>query len=173
MLIDLSKVLSTDEEICTVDTVIEADTFDVSGKSYPYKKDSKVHITFKNASNKLIIDGKIECTIVMPCDRCLDDVDEHFDIAYYNEIDMNETGLQTGTDEDYPFIEDKQFCTEQFVYNEILVRLPMKVLCKEDCPGLCPKCGTNLKYGSCNCESAEIDPRMSKFQDVFNQFKEV
>lgn len=172
MLIDLSTLISDNSKTCTVDTEIEAKTFDINGFKYPYE-DGKVNILFKCEDGKLKIIGQIKATIVMSCDRCLSDVKKQFDIAYNNEIDMNETGLQTGADEEYPFIEDKQFCTEQFVYNEILTRLPMKVLCKEDCKGLCPKCGQNLNNGSCDCERAEIDPRMSKFQDVFNQFKEV
>ncbi|MDD6168654.1 MAG: DUF177 domain-containing protein, partial [Lachnospiraceae bacterium] len=54
-----------------------------------------------------------------------------------------------------------------------LVNWPAKVLCKPDCKGICPKCGTNLNLETCDCEQGELDPRMAAFQDVFNKFKEV
>ena len=49
----------------------------------------------------------------------------------------------------------------------------MKVLCKEDCKGICNRCGANLNMGSCKCDNAEPGTGMSKILDVFNQFKEV
>ena len=60
-----------------------------------------------------------------------------------------------------------------FVYNEILMRFPMKTLCREDCKGLCLKCGKNLNEGECGCDRASLDPRMSAIRDIFNNFKEV
>ncbi|MGB9809870.1 MAG: YceD family protein, partial [Caldanaerobacter sp.] len=42
----------------------------------------------------------------------------------------------------------------------VILSLPMKFLCKEDCKGLCPICGTNLNYGSCSCKREDIDPRL-------------
>ena len=51
------------------------------------------------------------------------------------------------------------------VLNSIILSLPMKALCKEDCPGLCPRCGSNLKDGQCGCESENIDPRLNVLKD--------
>ena len=62
---------------------------------------------------------------------------------------------------------------DRLIYDEILVNWPMKVLCREDCKGICRKCGTNLNYKPCSCDRTEPDPRMAAIQDVFNQFKEV
>ena len=47
------------------------------------------------------------------------------------------------------------------LYNEILVDLPTKVLCSEDCKGICRVCGHNLNEGTCDCEDTGLDPRMS------------
>ena len=44
--------------------------------------------------------------------------------------------------------------------DELLLELPTKLLCREDCKGLCPKCGKDLNKGSCNCPTKEIDPRL-------------
>ena len=50
---------------------------------------------------------------------------------------------------------------DELVREQILLALPSRHLCKEDCKGLCPKCGTDLNAGSCSCEQGEVDPRWS------------
>ena len=62
---------------------------------------------------------------------------------------------------------------DKLVYAEILVNWPMKVLCKEDCKGICKVCGMNLNKGTCDCRRTELDPRMAAIQDIFSKFKEV
>ena len=76
-------------------------------------------------------------------------------------------------DEADSYMEDGELDVDRLIYNEILVNWPAKVLCKPDCKGICPKCGTNLNLETCDCEPGELDPRMAAFQDVFNKFKEV
>ncbi len=61
----------------------------------------------------------------------------------------------------------------KLLYNEILVGWPMKVLCSEDCKGICSVCGQNLNEGSCDCEDTSLDPRMSVIRDLYKNFKEV
>ena len=57
------------------------------------------------------------------------------------------------------------------MYCEILVNWPMKTLCTEACKGICKKCGTNLNHSSCTCDTVELDPRMAKIRDIFNNTK--
>ena len=62
---------------------------------------------------------------------------------------------------------------ETLVHNEILMNWPMKILCKEDCRGICPVCGQNRNQGDCGCDTFVPDPRMAVIQDIFNKSKEV
>ena len=62
---------------------------------------------------------------------------------------------------------------DQLVGNELTLNLPMKVLCKEDCKGICNRCGANLNLETCDCDTRSLDPRMAVIQDIFKQFKEV
>ena len=63
--------------------------------------------------------------------------------------------------------------TDRLVYDEILIGFPMKVLCREDCRGICAVCGANLNEGECGCDRTVPDPRMAVIRDIFNNFKEV
>ena len=52
--------------------------------------------------------------------------------------------------------------------NNILLTLPIKRLCKEDCKGLCQQCGNNLNLSTCQCDNDDIDPRLAKLKDLFS-----
>jgi uncharacterized protein len=71
------------------------------------------------------------------------------------------------------YVEGCQLDVDRLIYGEILVNWPMKVLCREECKGLCKKCGQNLNQGACGCDQFVPDPRMAAFEDMFNNFKEV
>jgi uncharacterized protein len=84
------------------------------------------------------------------------------------EYDKNDTEEES---EEENLIVGYNLDTEQLIYCEILVNWPMKTLCTEACKGICKKCGTNLNHSSCTCDTVELDPRMAKIRDIFNNFK--
>ena len=56
---------------------------------------------------------------------------------------------------------------EGLVYDELLSGWPMKVLCREDCRGICSRCGANLNKGPCGCKEEPKDLRMAAIRDIF------
>ncbi len=56
---------------------------------------------------------------------------------------------------------------DKLVNTEILPEMPMKVLCNEECKGICPKCGTDLNEKDCGCDRISADPRMARVLDIF------
>lgn len=95
---------------------------------------------------------EISGTMIYPCSRCLDPVEVQ---AEYDFEDTAENSSETEFDL-LPFIEDCLFINE-----------PSKILCKEDCLGLCQHCGANLNYETCSCEAEEdIDPRMAALKSL-------
>ena len=55
---------------------------------------------------------------------------------------------------------------------ELLMNMPMKILCREDCKGICNRCGANLNEGTCHCEEEPKDPRMAAILDIFREAAE-
>jgi uncharacterized protein len=86
---------------------------------------------------------------------------------------MNEGTLVDEEMEETDYLIGFELDVDKLVYAEILVNWPMKVLCKEDCEGICKVCGANLNKGDCGCQRTELDPRMAAIQDIFSKFKEV
>ena len=71
------------------------------------------------------------------------------------------------------FLHGYNLNVDELVCGEALLVWPMKVLCREDCKGLCPVCGQNLNLKTCDCDRTDLDPRMAKIRDIFKNFKEV
>ena len=62
-------------------------------------------------------------------------------------------------DDDYIVVSNRELDLDELVNEEVSLSLPNKILCKDDCKGLCPKCGANLNVKQCNCKK-DVDPRM-------------
>ena len=88
-------------------------------------------------------------------------------------LQVQEKAEQDEEIDDLSFMEGYQLNTETLLYNEILENWPAKILCKDDCKGLCPVCGKNRNDGDCGCDTFVPDPRMAAIKDVFNACKEV
>ena len=109
----------------------------------------------------------------MNCDRCLKPVDEILHLDFEQEVFSPEVARPDSQDDDSSYMEDYQLNVEELVNTEITVNLPMKVLCKADCKGICRQCGKDLNMGSCECDAFVPDPRMAAIKDIFYGNKEV
>ena len=81
---------------------------------------------------------------------------------------------QLEVEEDYEIllIPDEKLDLYEFCFGEILLSLPMKHLCSEDCKGICLNCGKNLNEGSCGCVTKSIDPRLEVLATLLEQDQE-
>lgn len=116
-----------------------------------------------NMGNILELTALVTSKLVTTCYRCLDEVKYSLEFSFTEEY-----SLKDETDEKADYEDTKHIVCEgdwldvsQAVQENILLNLPMRVLCQPDCPGICPHCGKNLKDGPCQCDDREIDPRLS------------
>lgn len=175
MLIDLSELLSHVDKTLNLSVDLEMERFVTRRNDYPIIDKQPVQLTIAGIDGKKVeISAEFEVTLVIPCDRCLEDVNKRIKIHTSKEVDLSETAEDRKEAlEEMDYIDGTAFDVEKFAYGEILVNLPMKVLCREDCKGICNRCGTNLNHGECGCDTTVPDPRMAKALEVFNSFKEV
>ena len=173
MRVELADIISCENEEMSKQVEIELLSFDSKLGQFPVVKKTPFVLQFTNEENRrLLIQGKTEVTIAIPCDRCLEMVEKVFSIVIDKELDL------TGNDEEKSmegsnYIIGTSLDVDQLIFGEILVSWPMKVLCREDCKGICRRCGANLNLSECQCPKTEPDPRMAAIQDIFNKFKEV
>lgn len=94
------------------------------------------------------------------CARCLKLVDGALAVAFNRTIALPDM-LEGENDDDYAVIEENAVDIDIPLLEEILLSIPSKILCSENCKGLCPKCGKDLNAGPCSCGDKEIDPRLA------------
>lgn len=119
-----------------------------------------------------VVEGDIDARIEIDCTRCLKPVEMALDIPfsvsytspeYYT--DEKEIELQKN-DLDLAVSEDDRIDLKEVAREQILLNLPDQVLCREDCKGLCEKCGEDRNLINCNCEREETDPRWAALKDL-------
>lgn len=135
----------------------------------------QIDLTAERQAIEVRIRGQLTTEVGLPCSRCLEPVripvDTRFDQFYesnaehllHGEIALHEIDTEIGFYSG-DFIEVNDIAREQ-----ILLSLPMKPICREDCKGLCPNCGKNRNLKDCNCESVLVDPRLVKLLKIKNR----
>src|ERR1700730_17337876 len=113
------------------------------------------------------IAGNLETKIELVCARCLEPVVEEvsrtFDLFYAPlPKDQKPTVDQLKDDDtEIGFYQAEGLFLTDVIKEQVLLALPLKVICQSDCRGLCPNCGANLNHEECRCETHATDPRMA------------
>ena len=122
--------------------------------------------------------GEIKAEISAHCDRCLNEVpfpvEIPFDLFYapaeprdgqIGERELFERDL------DFAVYENDQIDLDELVLEQLELSLPSRVLCREECRGLCPQCGADLNFEQCECKP-QIDPRWRALADLKTDMEE-
>jgi len=113
----------------------------------------------------LTLNSNIKTVLELTCSRCIEKFNYSVDMTVEEKFTNND---KANKDDDVIFIDSDTIDITQIIENNIIVTLPIKRLCKEDCKGLCQKCGTDLNLSNCQCENDDIDPRLAKLKDMFS-----
>lgn len=175
MQIHLSEILSREGKSIEKEIEFQQESFEVSGQAYKIVKREPVKLTISNQGNQeLLISAKMDLAVAIPCSRCLKDVITEFCLDFSREVDMKLSQEERAEQMDENnYIAGYELNVDALIADEMVLQWPMKVLCKEDCKGICTVCGNNLNEQECKCDRTVLDPRMAAFLDIFDQFKEV
>jgi len=127
-------------------------------------------VNLTRTNRGILVQGKLQTTIPTECSRCLNqfecplviDIEEE----YFPLIDVNSgTTLEIPEEPDIFRIDEHHILDlSEAIRQNALLAIPMKPLCQENCPGLCPLCGKDLTKGQCECNKEQIDQRWSKLK---------
>ena len=175
MLLDLSGVMSEQHTELMQDVAIGMTKFVTGYGSFPILKSTLVSINVAHVKERRFrIAGKGSVTLEVPCDRCLEPVETEIPLDFVKNIDLDvPEGGQAEELDEANYIDGYTLDADKLIRGELLTGWPTKILCSEDCKGICSVCGQNLNHGTCDCEDTGLDPRMSVIRDVFKNFKEV
>lgn len=169
MFLNLTNVLTTEGCIEEKAVNYEKDVFACQLGEFSVAEKTPVSLKLSNiGQEKALVEGSCTIKLQMQCDRCLKELEHTFEIAFsHNVIPAMESSEEVSDETE--FMEGYNLDMDTLIDNEILLNWPMKILCNEDCKGICKVCGKNLNEGSCDCDDFVPDPRMASIMDIFNQ----
>ena len=175
MQIHLSDISSSEGMRIQKTAEFGMDTITFQSGSFPVLAKEPIELTITNTGDRnLEIRGTGKITVGIPCDRCLEEVSTEIPLEIERKLDMKLTDEDRVNDlDESSYLTGMDLDVDQLVYLEVLMSWPLKVLCREDCKGICSQCGKNLNDGPCGCVEGPKDPRMAAISDIFSKFKEV
>lgn len=166
MLLGLSKIIDCPGQ--SISFSVSVDLSDLCyGVSYPVSEPVLAQGTVRNTAGVLMMEGQVRTTIHGICDRCAGSFDREvtfpIDVVLVTELANEEN------EDEWVFpLEGDSADLDDIVRTVFVLNLDSKLLCKEDCKGLCPKCGKNLNDGPCNCQK-ELDPRFAALKQLLEK----
>jgi uncharacterized protein len=150
---------------------------DIDLQGYDEAEDLRVEqpaaydLEISRLGSTVTIVGQLSAPVQAPCSRCARDVqiavDRRFEAVFVT-ADTGEADRAVELDErdlDLDYYQGGVIDGLRLLAEQIFLELPMKVLCAEDCKGLCVQCGANLNETECDCE-AEVDPRWAALKGL-------
>lgn len=169
--LESGKVYNFDWRMLFEETII------YDGIDFEFIGDMEVFAEVQRDKNQIIADVRISARCKAPCSRCLDtvvlDLEQNFRY-FYTPCVSKEEKIAAEADDHVVVLEGDLGLLDlgDQVWECVIMALPEKVLCKEECQGLCPYCGMNLNYGRCDCFKKQVDPRLSPLSRLWKEIEE-
>ena len=119
---------------------------------------------FSYDGKSLLVKGEASVTLCSVCDRCAESFLEPFRFAF-EETFVKASEYDSDT-EAYLFSGDI-LCLDEALLNDLFLSLPIESVCKPDCKGICPVCGTNRNVSDCGCIMPDVGNPFSVLQASF------
>jgi uncharacterized protein len=149
---------------------------DAEAADYAVLGDVHFDGTLRKDEPRFILGGRLQARLQVMCGRCLEPftlpVDTQVELTYVphpataandEEVELSQDDLTTA------FYRDQTLDLGEMVREQFYLALPMSPLCREDCKGLCPRCGTNLNQGTCACDVRWEDPRLAGLRTLLKK----
>ena len=166
MLLGLNQIIDRPGESVSFSTTVDLSDLRY-GNSYPVSEPVKAEGTVRNTAGVLMMKGEITTCIHGICDRCASPFDR--EILFPIDVVLVTEFADEENEDEWVFpLEGDSADLDDIVRTVFVLNLDSKLLCKEDCKGICCRCGKNLNDGPCNCQK-ELDPRFAALQQLLKK----
>lgn len=168
MLIDLTEILSTEGLTKSVEAHTDLEKFEFKGVEYRIGSADDFVLKLTNEGrDRARLQGDLTVTLQLVCDRCLEEFTRDFPVEIDTVVDASVLDSDKVDEiDELSYYEDCNIDMDALLKKELMGLVPIQILCRDDCRGLCKVCGTNLNHGTCDCDDFVPDPRLSVFSDI-------
>lgn len=174
MFMNLSESFLSPGCVLTEQYVPDMETVQISGQAYRVTGRSPITVTasyLEKGKALLQVNGALKVELL--CDRCLAPLEREIRIDFEQEVYAPDAIPPELNADEQVFMDGCQLSIQALLDSEIVMNWPPKILCREDCKGICTICGKNLNEGKCGCDTFVPDVRMAAIKDIYLANKEV
>ena len=164
MLLQLKSLFVGEVTTLPIDCQLDCSDLEWYG-AYPLREPVSVTGRVENRAGIVKLTAQAAYTLDTQCDRCLAPIHRQEQLVVEHVL---VTSLNREDTDEFIVVEDYTLSLDELVRSDLILGMPMKVLCKEDCRGLCPMCGKNQNEGACGCRRETVDPRLAVLKDLLD-----
>lgn len=153
--INLEPLFNNEGMRLPISHVLDLSDIDFYGEN-PLSANCEITGEICNATGIVSMNAVVQVDYSGACDRCACEVNKHFTIPMEHTF---VTELQNEDNDEYILIPTMRFDLDGLATEDVLLTLPAKILCNDECKGICSSCGKNLNNGPCECKKP-VDPRL-------------
>lgn len=163
MIINLKSFLAERNSVKSINSSFSMKEVEIDGVK-PFVSDIQVDGEIKARDGFVEFTAQLCFDYLMPCDICAKDVLTTMRFEIHHGLVQNETDDSA----DF-FVEvSEELDLYEFLHEEVILNLPTKYVCSDDCKGICSKCGADLNETTCSCETVYINPQFESLKDLLN-----
>ena len=169
MIIDLANLGTSAKEI---DLEFDPVEIDLEGELIELKGKTLFNGEVERVDAKGHLSGTVKADVLLNCTRCLEPIERRFEFPFRaifvhsGQEDTNAEAEVSDDDLDESLVPGGQIDMAEVIREQLLLAVPEQIFCREDCRGLCPKCGSNLNLIDCKCADDEVDPRWAALKNL-------
>ena len=152
--IELEPIYNNEGAVFDFEFSLDFSDYPYNG-GFPFREPVRVSGQVKNSTGIVTLKAKAEFTLSLTCDRCAQALTRSFCVPVDHTL---VTEVNDETNDELIVTDTFRYDVEPLITEDIILYLPTKIICRDDCAGICSRCGKNLNEGPCNCEK-ETDPR--------------
>ena len=163
MILDLEPIFNNEGMVKHFDYQLDLSEQELNG-SKPFASPVRISGHAGNYTGIVELHATADFTLETACDRCAKPISLSLATKIFHTL---VTSLNDETNDELLLVNELRFNLDELITEDIFLDLPSKLLCSEDCKGICSKCGADLNAGSCSCEK-EVDPRLAALKQLLD-----
>ncbi|SMP47015.1 YceD family protein [Anoxynatronum buryatiense] len=177
MKLDISPLLKKEADFLSYEFTYEQPDVDYYGDVIVCNGPVQVNGNVRKIGDQLFLETQIQVNITTHCARCLEAVEQAIEAQSFEELLPAGNEKEIEPEGDVCFYEGFHLDLLQHAQEQMMIQLPVKTLCRENCEGICSLCGQSREQGECDCldrekNEKEPDPRLAQLRDWLEKANE-
>lgn len=175
--LDLKPLLKHETDTLDFAFYLEEPGIDNMGEPIAFEGPVKAMGSVKRIAEQIFLEIDIEASLITQCARCLQTVLKPINISCFEELLPFAKEKEVEQDENVFFYKNHSIDLLGYARELVIVSMPFKTVCQDNCKGICTLCGKNRNEGVCECavedvEKDNVDPRLAQLRDWLHNAKE-